>query len=53
MVTEATHGTDSPFVFVFAAPRNRNRPLVASEPGAGVRVAAAGVPGDVVRLSAA
>jgi homoserine dehydrogenase len=51
MVTEATHGTDSPFVF--AAPRHRDRPLMVSGPGAGVQVAAAGVPGDVVRLSAA
>jgi aspartokinase/homoserine dehydrogenase 1 len=44
-------GTDN--LFVFATARYRDRPLVVSGPGAGVQVTAAGVLGDILRLSAA
>ncbi|MEO5818159.1 MAG: aspartate kinase [Gemmatimonadaceae bacterium] len=43
-------GTDN--LFVFSTARYRNRPLVVSGPGAGVEVTAAGVLGDVLRLTA-
>lgn len=42
-------GTDN--LFVFSTARYRNRPLVVSGPGAGVEVTAAGVLGDVLRLT--
>ena len=44
-------GTDN--LFVFTTARYRDRPLVVSGPGAGVEVTAAGVLGDVLRLTAA
>ncbi len=44
-------GTDN--LFVFTTARYRERPLVVSGPGAGVAVTAAGVLGDVLRLTAA
>ena len=44
-------GTDN--LFVFTTARYRNRPLVISGPGAGVEVTAAGVLGDVLRLTSA
>lgn len=44
-------GTDN--LFVFATARYRDRPLVVSGPGAGAQVTAAGVLGDILRLSAA
>ena len=44
-------GTDN--LFVFTTARYRNRPLVVSGPGAGVEVTAAGVLGDVLRLTTA
>ncbi|MEP6730545.1 MAG: aspartate kinase [bacterium] len=43
-------GTDN--LFVFSTARYRDRPLVVSGPGAGVEVTAAGVLGDVLRLTA-
>ena len=43
-------GTDN--LFVFTTARYRDRPLVVSGPGAGVEVTAAGVLGDVLRLTA-
>ena len=43
-------GTDN--LFVFTTARYRERPLVVSGPGAGVAVTAAGVLGDVLRLTA-
>jgi aspartokinase/homoserine dehydrogenase 1 len=43
-------GTDN--LFVFTTARYRDRPLVVSGPGAGVAVTAAGVLGDVLRLTA-
>jgi bifunctional aspartokinase / homoserine dehydrogenase 1 len=43
-------GTDN--LFVFSTARYKNRPLVVSGPGAGVEVTAAGVLGDVLRLTA-
>lgn len=43
-------GTDN--LFVFTTARYRARPLVVSGPGAGVAVTAAGVLGDVLRLTA-
>jgi aspartokinase/homoserine dehydrogenase 1 len=43
-------GTDN--LFVFTTARYRDRPLVVSGPGAGARVTAAGVLGDVLRLTA-
>lgn len=43
-------GTDN--LFVFTTARYRNRPLVVSGPGAGVEVTAAGVLGDVLRITA-
>jgi len=42
-------GTDN--LFVFSTARYRNRPLVVSGPGAGAEVTAAGVLGDVLRLT--
>ena len=42
-------GTDN--LFVFSTARYKNRPLVVSGPGAGVEVTAAGVLGDVLRLT--
>ncbi|MEO7456956.1 MAG: aspartate kinase [Gemmatimonadaceae bacterium] len=42
-------GTDN--LFVFSTARYRHRPLVVSGPGAGVEVTAAGVLGDVLRLT--
>jgi aspartokinase/homoserine dehydrogenase 1 len=44
-------GTDN--LFVFTTARYRDRPLVVSGPGAGAQVTAAGVLGDVLRLTAA
>lgn len=44
-------GTDN--LFVFTTARYRDRPLVVSGPGAGTEVTAAGVLGDVLRLTAA
>jgi aspartokinase/homoserine dehydrogenase 1 len=44
-------GTDN--LFVFTTARYRNRPLVVSGPGAGAEVTAAGVLGDVLRLTTA
>ena len=44
-------GTDN--LFVFTTARYRDRPLVVSGPGAGVQVTAAGVLGDILRLTAA
>jgi homoserine dehydrogenase len=44
-------GTDN--LFVFATARYRDRPLVVSGPGAGAQVTAAGVLGDILRLTAA
>ncbi len=44
-------GTDN--LFVFTTLRYRERPLVVSGPGAGAQVTAAGVLGDVLRLTAA
>jgi aspartokinase/homoserine dehydrogenase 1 len=44
-------GTDN--LFVFTTARYRDRPLVVSGPGAGAEVTAAGVLGDVLRLTAA
>jgi aspartokinase/homoserine dehydrogenase 1 len=38
---------------VFTTARYRNRPLVVSGPGAGAEVTAAGVLGDVLRLTTA
>jgi aspartokinase/homoserine dehydrogenase 1 len=46
----ALDGTDN--LFVFSTARYKNRPLVVSGPGAGVEVTAAGVLGDVLRLTA-
>lgn len=43
-------GTDN--LFIFTTARYRERPLVVSGPGAGVGVTAAGVLGDVLRLTA-
>ena len=43
-------GTDN--LFVFTTARYRDRPLVISGPGAGAEVTAAGVLGDVLRLTA-
>jgi aspartokinase/homoserine dehydrogenase 1 len=43
-------GTDN--LFVFTTARYRDRPLVVSGPGAGTEVTAAGVLGDVLRLTA-
>lgn len=45
----ALDGTDN--LFIFSTARYRNRPLVVSGPGAGVEVTAAGVLGDVLRLT--
>jgi aspartokinase/homoserine dehydrogenase 1 len=44
-------GTDN--LFVFTTARYRDRPLVVSGPGAGAEVTAAGVLGDVLRLTVA
>ena len=44
-------GTDN--LFVFTTARYRNRPLVVSGPGAGTEVTAAGVLGDLLRLTTA
>jgi aspartokinase/homoserine dehydrogenase 1 len=44
-------GTDN--LFVFTTARYRHRPLVVSGPGAGAEVTAAGVLGDVLRLTTA
>ncbi|MBC7671203.1 MAG: aspartate kinase, partial [Polaromonas sp.] len=44
-------GTDN--LFVFTTARYRNRPLVVSGPGAGTEVTAAGVLGDMLRLTTA
>jgi aspartokinase/homoserine dehydrogenase 1 len=44
-------GTDN--LFVFTTARYRDRPLVVSGPGAGAEVTAAGVLGDVLRLTGA
>jgi aspartokinase/homoserine dehydrogenase 1 len=44
-------GTDN--LFVFSTARYRDRPLVVSGPGAGAQVTAAGVLGDILRLTAA
>ena len=44
-------GTDN--LFVFTTARYRSRPLVISGPGAGTEVTAAGVLGDVLRLTTA
>jgi homoserine dehydrogenase len=43
-------GTDN--LFVFTTARYRDRPLVVSGPGAGAAVTAAGVLGDILRLTA-
>ncbi|HEX9484544.1 MAG TPA: aspartate kinase, partial [Gemmatimonadaceae bacterium] len=45
----ALDGTDN--LFIFSTARYRDRPLVVSGPGAGVEVTAAGVLGDVLRLT--
>jgi aspartokinase/homoserine dehydrogenase 1 len=44
-------GTDN--IFVFTTARYRERPLVVSGPGAGAAVTAAGVLGDLLRMTAA